>query len=57
MCLYHYAFITCGGFSLYIGFDRFFLSDITFFSVHSLYGKRKMSVKRNITINPPYNNE
>nr|DAN16477.1 MAG TPA: hypothetical protein [Caudoviricetes sp.] len=41
MCLYHYAFITCGGFSLYIGFDRFFLSDITFSSVHLYMVKGK----------------
>ena len=61
MCLYHYAFITCGGFSLYIGF--IVANALTVFVILRyilgcvvLYNKITMSVTpNNITINPPYN--
>ena len=61
MRLYHYAFITCGGFSLYIGF--IVANALTVFVILRyilgcvvLYNKITMSVTpHNITINPPYN--
>ena len=57
---YHYAFITCGGFSLYIGF--IVANALTVFVILRyilgcvvLYNKITMSVTpNNITINPPY---
>ena len=60
MCLYHYAFITCGGFSLYIGF--IVANALTVFVILRyilgcvvLYNKIIMWDTQHKHINPPYN--